>query len=141
MKKLGYLLVAGTMLCALPGGAVASRARTASGEYNTLVLSTEPAPAAQGRFSNGVTFKVRPGERFVGLVIADQNADHVRGVVSQDLDGDGVDDTTIEICDATTTPIKINPAFDVKVWTQEGTCEDGTLSTPTVGKITATFTR
>jgi hypothetical protein len=142
MKKITYLALAAALLLTLPGGAGASQARTATGEYNTLVLSTDPAPAAQGHFSNGVTFKVRPTERFVTIEITDEHAANVMAVVEQDFDGDGVADSSTEICDATTKPIRVKPGYDVGVWTQEGTCDPGgEVSAPTFGTITATFTR
>lgn len=144
MRKLSYLVLAAAMLFALPGGAVASRARTATGEYNTIVIdTTDPGPSAQGHISNGVTFKVRPGEDFVTLSIVDKASPDVRAVVAQDIDGDGIglDDAITEICTRSTAPIKITPGYELTVWTQEGTCEDGEASTPTFGKITATFTR
>ena len=145
MRKLGYLALAATMLLVLSGGAGASRARTVSGEYNTIVVdTTDPGPGVQGRLSNGVTFNVRSTENSVSLVIEDKVSADVRAIVGQDLDGDGVvtlDESIAEICTRTPAPIKITPGYKVVVWTQEGTCADGTLSTPTFGKITATFTR
>ncbi|MEA2453090.1 MAG: hypothetical protein QOG04_1800 [Actinomycetota bacterium] len=141
MRKTINIVLAGAILLAIPAVAGASRARSASGEYNTVTLNTDELPSAQGRFSNGVSFPLKPGERFVSVVVTDEHADKVLAVVGQDLDGDGVDDSEVEICGSSMSPIKVKPGFDVTVWVQEGTCEDGAPSTPTFGTVEATFTR
>ncbi len=139
MKKLGYLVVVSMLVTAVPAAAGSSRSRTESGEYNTLTFSTDPDPVVAGRFSNGVRFETFPSERYVSLTITDDVADNVRAVVGQDIDGDGVDEEIIEFCNATEAPVKITPGVPVTVWTQEGTCADGSPSTPTFGTIEAMF--
>ena len=139
MKKLGYLVIAATLVMALPAAAGSSKSRTESGEYNTVTLTTDPDPVVAGRFSNGVRFETLPKEKYVSLTIADEVADNVRAMVGQDIDGDGVDDEITEICNTTEAPIKITPGIPLTVWTQEGTCADGSPSTPTSGTIEAMF--
>jgi hypothetical protein len=127
---------------ALPAFARSTKAREASGEYNAVTVDTDnPGSIAAGRVSNGVTFKVRKGERFVSVAIADKSEMPTRAVVGQDLDGDGLEDVSQEICGASTAPIALKKGADVTVWTQEGPCEDGTNATATFGTVTATFTR
>jgi hypothetical protein len=142
MKKIIAIAMSLAALVTVAGGASAARARTDSGEYNTLVMSTDPAPAAEGHFSNGVIFKVRPGERFVTIEILDDHAATVMAVVEQDFDGDGLADSSTEICNATAEPIRVKSGYDVGVYTQQGVCsQGGEVSSPTFGTITATFTR
>jgi hypothetical protein len=142
MRKFLQIGVALLVLLALSGGASAARARTDSGEYNTLTIDTDAPPNASGRISNGVIFEVRRGERFVTLEITDNAAATVMAVVEQDFDGDGLADSSTEICNATTEPIRVKPGYDLGVYTQEGVCsQGGEVSAPTFGTITATFTR
>ncbi|HET7483461.1 MAG TPA: hypothetical protein VFK89_11430, partial [Actinomycetota bacterium] len=96
---------------------------------------------AQGHVTNGVEFTVRKSERFVSVVIEDESGFPARAVVGQDFDGDGLEDTSTEICGATTAPVKVRPGYDVVVWTQDGPCADGSAAVSTLGTVTATFTR
>ena len=139
MRKLGLLVLVVMLVTVLPAGAQRSKARTESGEYNTLTITQSPGPALSGRISNAVIFEPRPGEKFVHIEIVDDAAENVAAVVEQDVDGDDVADLSVEICNATTDPIKITPGFELSVATQEGTCLDDSLSTPTYGTVTATF--
>lgn len=140
MRRILNVAVVFAVFAGLSAGAAASNARSAQGEYNTIRCCSAEQLARQ-RFSNGVDFRSRPGEGFVSLVIDDSRAEHVYAVVEQDLDGDGEGERIGEICDASTKPIAITPGYVVTVWVQQGTCGDGSLSTPTFGKVTARFTR
>ena len=139
MRKLGYLVLAATLVSAVPAAANSSKGRTERGEYNSLTLTTDPSPATQGSISNGVRFDTLPKEKYVSVTVMDEFAEDVRAVVGQDVDGDGVENKIAEICTTSSAPIKITPGVPVTVWTQEGTCADGTLSTPTFGTIEAMF--
>ena len=141
MKKLLSLTLA-LAVVAVPGVSLAGKARTESGEYNTLVVEPdENKPSAEGQFANGVAFTPRKGERFIEVVIEDQLGMPTRAVVGQDLDGDGVDDVSQEVCGASEAPIKFRRGIDIHVSAQEGPCADGTTAVATFGTITATFTR
>jgi hypothetical protein len=106
-----------------------------------MLTPQDGSPSLEGHYSNGVKFKVRPGERFVSVVLDDDAGMPVRATIGQDHDGDGVTEHEHEICGATTAPIKLTPGAPVIVWAQEGPCEDGTNAVATYGKVTATFTR
>ncbi|HWL66504.1 MAG TPA: hypothetical protein VNP73_11065 [Actinomycetota bacterium] len=139
-KTFALLITAG--LVALPALAEAGKARTATGNYNTIMITPEEgSPSAEGHYSNGVKFKLRPGERFVSLSIADEAGQTVRATVGQDYDNDGKTEHEHEFCGSTTEPIKLTPGAPVIVWAQEGQCADGTTSLATFGEVTATFTR
>ena len=136
-----FALVLGLMGAAVPALARSNKPRTVSAEYNTVSVDTSnPGPTAEGRVSNGVSFTPRKGEHFVSIVVADKAGMPTRAVVGQDLDGDGVEDVSQEICGASTAPIALKKGATVLVWTQEGPCEDGTNAMATVGTVTATFT-
>ena len=136
------VLVLAMCLAALPAFAGGSKGRTASGEYNTLTIEQdEGSVGSHGYITNGVIFKTRPGEKFVGIVIEDDSGYPARAVVGQDLDGDRVAEVTEEICGATEEPIKLRKRAVVMVYTQEGACDDGTMAVATFGTVTATFTR
>lgn len=140
-KKLIGLGVA-LLLVAVPTAANAAKSRTASGEYNTVVVNPDTnGPSASGHITNGVQFSPRKGERFVSIVIEDESGLPARAIVGQDFDGDGIADTSREICGATTAPLKFRPGYDLVVWAQDGPCEDGTGAVTTFGSVTATFTR
>ncbi len=116
--------------------------RTARGEYNTIDLRVDPdPPAARGRFTNGVEFKVRPGERTVSFTIQDDAGLPVRAVAAQDLDRDRRNDVEHEFCGAIKKPIRVDPRAPVVVWVQEGPCADGRGAVSTFGTVTATFRR
>jgi hypothetical protein len=117
----------------------AGKSRTEVGNYHTLEI-TPSEHGVSGRFSNGVTFMPRPGERAVSIVLMDDYTASVSASVGQDLDGDGIDDHEIRICDRTTKPFKIDPTVEVTVAVQEGTC-NGQPSFATSGQVKATFTR
>jgi hypothetical protein len=141
IKRLLALTVA-LAVVALPAASQAKRSRTDSGEYNAVVANTDPAgPSAQGHITNGVAFTPRAGERFVSIVVQDESGLPAPAVVGQDLDGDGVDDVTQDICGQSASPIAFKRGIDVVVWAQEGPCEDGTMGAATFGTVTATFTR
>lgn len=140
-RKLFALMLMAAVV-GLPAVSEAKKARTDTGEYNTVVAETDPdGPSSRGQFRNGVDFTPRRGERFISVVLADRSGYPVRATVGQDLDGDGVQDVTQEICGQTTAPIKFRPGTDVTVLAQDGPCEDGTMGVTTFGTITATFTR
>ncbi|MGH2755479.1 MAG: hypothetical protein ACRDLB_13750 [Actinomycetota bacterium] len=130
------------IVIALPGMSQAERARTVSGEYNTLIIDPdEGSPSAEGQFSNGVAFTPRKGERSVSVVVEDTSGLPTRAVVGQDLDGDGTQDVVQEICGASEAPLRFRKGIDVVVQAQEGPCEDGTNAMATFGTITVTFYR
>ena len=136
-----FALVLSLLGAAVPALARSNKPRSVSAEYNTVTVDTDnPGPTAQGRLSNGVSFTPRKGEHFVSIQIADKADMPARAVVGQDLDGDGVEDVSQEICGATTAPIALKKGATVMVWTQEGACEDGTNAMSTFGTVTATFT-
>lgn len=135
------LTLIGSAAPALAHSHASHKTRTATGEYNTVTVDTDdPGAIAAGRFSNGVSFDVRKGEHFVSVSVADQSGMPTRAVVGQDLDGDGKEDVSQEICGASTSPIALKKGATVLVWVQEGPCEDDTNAVSTVGTITATFT-
>ena len=141
IRKTIALLAIGALV-ALPALAEAGKARTATGNYNTIMITPpDGSPSAEGHYSNGVRFKLRPGERFVSLSIQDEAGMPVRATVGQDYDGDGKTEAEHEFCGATTQPIKLKGAAPVIVWAQEGPCADGTNAMATFGEVTATFTR
>jgi hypothetical protein len=140
-RKLFWLILA-ILVVALPSVSQAKKARTETGEYNTIKADTDPSgPTAKGHLSNGVTFTPRKGERFVSVVLTDKSGLPTRAVIQQDFDGDGVSDVSTEMCGATDAPVAFRKGLDVVVLTQEGPCEDGTGATSTFGTVTATFTR
>lgn len=140
-KKLFAVMIAATVV-ALPAVSEAKKARTDTGEYNTVVADTDPSgPSSQGQFRNGVDFTPRPGERFIRIVLEDRSGQPARGTVGQDLDGDGVQDVTHDFCGQTTAPVRFRAGTDLTVLAQDGPCEDGTPAVTTFGTITATFTR
>jgi hypothetical protein len=140
MKKISSLALA-LLVLAVPAAAHATKGRTVSGEYNTVVIDTDPgSPQANGSISNGVSFRPHKGERFISVTITDESGLAARAVVGQDFDHDGVDDTSHEICGASTSPIAFRRGVRVDIWTQDGPCADGTNAAATFGKITATFT-
>ena len=137
--KLCALAMAAVVI-ALPGISQAERSRTVSGEYNTIIVDPEEgSPSAEGRISNGVTFTPRRGERSVSVVVEDTSGLPARAIVGQDLDGDGTSDIVHDICGASEAPIKFRRGIDVRIYTQEGPCADGTTAMATFGTITATF--
>lgn len=141
MKKLTLLLMVLT-LCVPFLGAHASKSRTASGEYNTFVIEPgEEGGVVAGQFSNGVAFKVRPGERFVTAVLTDESGLPARATVGMDHDGDGFAEDTTEFCGKTDAPVRVHPGMRVVVAAQEGPCEDGTMAMSTFGTVKVTFTR
>ena len=141
MKKLTLLLMVLT-LCVPFLGAHAGKARTATGEYNTFVIEPgEEGGVVAGQFSNGVAFKVRPGERFVTAVLTDESGLPARATVGMDHDGDGFAEDTTEFCGETDAPVRVHPGMKVVVAAQEGPCEDGTMAMSTFGTVTVTFTR
>ena len=140
-RKLISLAVA-ILVVALPVASQAKKARTETGEYNTIKADTDPnGPSTKGHLSNGVAFTPRKGERFVSVVLTDRSGLPTRAVIQQDYDGDGVADVGTEMCGATDAPVAFRKGIDVIVLTQEGPCEDGTTATSTFGTVTATFTR
>ncbi len=114
--------------------------RTVTGEYNTIKFYIR-GDAPRGRFTNGVVFKPRPGERFVSVSLQDDSGFTARAMVGQDLDGDRVEDVSQEVCGATDEPIRLRKDAVVMVWAQEGPCQNGTAAMATFGTVTATFTR
>jgi hypothetical protein len=142
-RKIALLTLALMLLgAAVPALAKSVKQRTATGEYNTLTVDTDdPGSVTAGRFSNVVSFTPREGERFVSVSIVDKSGLPARAVVGQDLDGDGNEDVSAEICGATTAPIALKKNATVLVSAQEGPCEDGTNAMATFGTVTATFTR
>lgn len=114
--------------------------RTVKGHYNTIHISPGSENNLSGRFSNGVKFKPRAGERFVSIVVKDDSGFPVRAIVGQDLDGDDRDDVRTEICQRTKEPVKLRPGATVIVWAQVGDC-DGELGLATYGTVKATFIR
>ena len=140
IKKLSSLTLI-LALIAIPVAARAGKGRTVSGTYNTFVVSTDPgSPEANGSISNGVSFMPHEGEHFVSVKIVDKSGLPAPAIVGQDLDHDGVVDTSHDICGASTVPIAFRPGYRVEIWTQDGPCDDGTAAASTFGKITATFT-
>ncbi len=137
------MLAVAACVAAMPAAALAGKSRTASGEYNTLVVKPGEGlpPSASGRISNGVTFETRKSERYVSVVIADKSGLPTRAVLSQDVDDDGRADLELELCGATESPVAITKGIDVTVAAQEGPCADGTTAMATFGTVTATFTR
>jgi hypothetical protein len=144
VTRKAHLLALVVALCVIAAPALAGNAksRTETGEYNTVTVDTDAPPQASGRVTNGVTFETQPGERFVSVTIEDKSGLPARAVVGQDLDGDGLEDVSEEICGSTAAPIKLQKGVvAVMVWTQEGACADGTNAFATFGTVTATFTR
>ncbi|MEA2477709.1 MAG: hypothetical protein QOC87_1908 [Actinomycetota bacterium] len=141
LKRLGSVALA-VLVVATPAVAFAHKGgRTVSGQYNTIVISTDPgSPQANGSINNGVSFRPHKGERFISVVITDASGLPADAVVGQDLDGDGILDTSAEICGASTSPIAFEKGVRVDIWTQDGPCGDGTPAAATFGKIKATFT-
>lgn len=137
-------MMAGLILCLAAAPAIGGETsgRTATGEYNTLVVNlSEDPPGANGNLSNGVEFKARRGETAVSFAIEDRSGLPARAIVTSDLDGDGVADTEHEFCGETTEPIALKGRDTLVVSVQEGPCEDGEPAIGTLGTITATFTR
>jgi hypothetical protein len=144
MSKRSLAVLADTVVLALPIASQAGRARTDSGEYNTVTVNLdETEPAANGHFTNGVTFMPLPKERFISVVVEDRSGLPTRALVIQETETDGEPNYLLkeEICGQSVGPIEITRGVDVTVLTQEGFCEDGTQAVATFGTVTATFTR
>ena len=139
-KLINLVVVLGIVVVPGLASADGQSARTVKGHYNTLYISPGSENNLSGRFSNGVKFKPRAGERFVSVVVKDDSGFPVRAVVGQDLDGDNRDDIRTEICERTKEPVKLRKGANVIVWAQEGDC-NGQLGLATYGTVTATFTR
>lgn len=142
-RKIALFALALMLLgAAVPALAKSAKERTTTGEYNTATVDTDdPSSITAGRFSNVVSFTPRKDERFVSVSLTDKSGLPARAVVGQDVDGDGTEDVTAEICGATTAPIALKKNATVLVSAQEGPCEDGTNAMATFGTVTATFTK
>ena len=145
MKKMAILLAAGLVLNG--AAALASPTRTETSEYtmaNGAIVShgeVSPGEAHWTLGSDYARFRAAPGERAVALEIVDSSGYTVRGHVHIDVDGDGEFDRQADFCGSTTKPIAVRTGSVVEVGTVFGTCEDGSPSIVTEGKITATFTK
>lgn len=142
-KKTGAVIISALVL-ALPAASQAGKARTDSGEYNSVVVNLDDTePSANGHFTNGVTFTPLKKERFISIEVADKSGLPTRAIVIQETETDGQPNYLLkeEICGQTEAPIEITRGVDVTVLTQEGPCADDTPAMATFGTVTATFTR
>lgn len=78
-------------------------------------------------------------ERFVSVEIADDSSPDAYAQISQDVDGDGVDDLFVPICSRSVLPVLVVPHVPVKVIAYQGPCFDGMPARATSGTVTATF--
>lgn len=137
-KKVGSVVLVLVVL-ALGSVAQASKSRTVQDSYNSVTirsLSDQP----QERFINVAKFQPRTGERFVSIVMDDMSGEPAYGVLSQDVDGDGVADITQEVCGETTSPIAFKPGVKIIVAAERGLCGGQPMGS-TFGEVIATFTR
>ncbi len=87
-----------------------------------------------------VAAPVQPGERYVSVKFEDLAGQAVTGYLSQDINGDPYKSFG-HFCGESEKPAKLpfpNVAY-VQLWYGQGTCDDGTPSVVTAGKITLTF--
>lgn len=80
-------------------------------------------------------------ERFVSVTIADETGSSILGEVAQNLDSDAAPEISHFFCGETTKPLRVKPRVDVVVYLYSGRCENGDLSIPISGTVTATFTK
>jgi hypothetical protein len=93
-------------------------------------------------------FKLRKGERFISVNIVDDSEEPIAGVIQQfiwDYNNGGAkvghSGTYIPFCGRTDKPVKVLPGIQVEIFLRKGTCEDGTPSLPTNGKILAEISK
>jgi hypothetical protein len=95
-------------------------------------------------------FEVEPGETSVTAMILDDTERPVSGIVTQWKRTQRTEAgsaswesykavTWHRFCESTRGPVPIKPKLPVRIIVMEGTCKDGTPSTPTTGEIVVDF--
>ena len=128
-------------LASVPGAAAPKQrsSRVERARYN-FTDGTVGEGGASGQISlGGAYFDLRPGDRFVSIVVTDQTGLPVPAVVLQNLDGDPNPEVEDRFCNATDAPIQIHAKTEIVVDIEASSCGDKPVSTGTSGTIEATF--
>ena len=104
-------------------------------EYSVLAPDVIGVDDQTGKFGLGTVTFLPAGRRFVHVDVTDDTGAAILvRVIQNDAD-------VTRVCGSSDEPIKIDPAVPVVVRTVVGSCDDGSMSTPTHGVIRATFLR
>ena len=121
--------------------------RTVTAEYQAPAIGAFTVIGGGGFSSCGgsanigcVEFPTTKKDKTVQVTITDSSGQKVGGFLSQgDTNGDGVGDGFGTFCGGHPGPVPITPGVPLEVSFYAGTCEDGSPSTPTTGKVKAVF--
>lgn len=99
-----------------------------------------PGTGSGAKFAAFVTFRSRPHDTSIDIVIRDDTRLDVAADVLQDLDGDGEYEISSAVCGRSESPIPIVGGHQVVVALREGPCTNSSIA-PVRGTVTVTFRR
>jgi len=149
LKTLLLLALAGVLtLAGVPAGAEGPRKAGADYSYEDMNHHFGAPNTSTGIWDtrDAYVFKLKRGERFVSVSIADDEEGPVAGAIVQrvwDYESEGASVghsvTHFDFCGETEEPVKVVRRIDVEIVLKKGTCQDGTPSAPTEGHMFLEF--